>query len=199
MKELLWMQHLWRFLSNEILEKKTCDIKEGKTPNGWEKDDSKTVHKVAQKDTDARWAYKNGERYYGYKDHIKADVKSKIMLDYTVTSASVHDSNEISKLVKEEDKIVYADSAYKGKEKHSEDVEKVFCEKGYRGKPLTELQKLGNKIKSRIRARIEHIFGFMTNSMNALKIRCIGKQRADFNIGIANMVYNIYRLSTLRR
>ena len=76
-------------------------IKEGKTPDGWEKDDSKTVHKVAQKDTDARWAYKNGERYYGYKDHIKADVKSKIILDYTVTSASVHDSNEISKLVKE--------------------------------------------------------------------------------------------------
>jgi len=38
-----------------------------------------------------------------------------------------------------------------------ESVEKVFCEKGYRGKPLTELQKLGNKIKSSIRCRIEHI------------------------------------------
>lgn len=175
------------------------DIKDGKTPEGWGKDDPKTLHKVAQKDIDARWTSKNGERYYGYKNHVKADVKSKVILDYTVTSASVHDSNEISKLVKEEDRIVYADSAYKGKEKDiSEDVEKVFCEKGYRGKPLTELQKLGNKIKSRIRARIEHIFGFMTNSMNAFKIRCIGKKRADFNVGLANMVYNMCRLSILR-
>lgn len=90
-------------------------------------------------------------------------------------------------------------SIYKGKERHSEDVEKMFCEKGYRGKPVTELQKLGNKIKSRIRCRIAHIFGFMTNAKNALKIRCIGKQKADFNIGIANMVYNMCRLSTLKR
>ena len=134
------------------------DIKNGKTPKGWDEKDDNTKHKVAQKDVDARWTIKNGVKYYGYKDHVKADTKSKIILDYTVTSASVHDSNEIPKLVKEGDKIVYADSAYKGKEKDiCESVEKVFCEKGYRGKPLTELQKLGNKIKSSIRCRIEHI------------------------------------------
>ena len=40
---------------------------------------------------------KNDVRYYGYKDHVKADAKSKIILDYTVISASVHDSNEIPK------------------------------------------------------------------------------------------------------
>ena len=147
------------------------DIKNGKTPEGWDEKDDKTKHKVAQKDVDARWTIKNGVRYYGYKDHVKADAKSKIILDYTVISASVHDSNEISKLVKDGDKVVYADSAYKGKEKDiCESVEKVFCEKGYRGKPLTELQKLGNKIKSSIRCRIEHIFGFMTNSMNGQHI-----------------------------
>ena len=108
----------------------------------------------------------------GYKDHVKAGAKSKIILDYTVTSASVHDSNEIPKLVKDGDKIVYADSAYKGKEKDiCESIEKVFCEKGYRGKPLTELQKLGNKIKSSIRCRIEHISHWRTRWMDSILAR----------------------------
>ena len=40
-------------------------------------------------------------------------------------------------------------------------------EKGYRNKPLTEQQKAKNKEKSKVRARVEHVFGFIENSMQA--------------------------------
>ena len=184
---------------NSHAENKT--IKNGSIPEGWKnKEDKKIVHKVSQKDTDARWTKKRNETHYGYKNHVKADVGSKLIKEYSVTPASVHDSVEFPKLVKSSDKIVYADAGYVGKEDElPQDVEAVICEKGYRNRPLTDLQKLANKIKSSIRSRIEHIFGFMTNSMHGLFLRCIGKVRADFNIGLTNLVYNMCRMETLQR
>ena len=136
--------------------------------------------------------------YYGYKDHVKADLKSKIVTDYTVTAASVHDSTEFVNLLEKDDKVVYADSGYIGKEdEFSQEILKnvdfQICEKGYKNRPLTEEQKKRNKEKSHFRSRIEHIFGFMTGSMRGLTLRCIGKARAEFNIAITNLVYNMCR------
>lgn len=51
-----------------------------------------------------------------------------MVVDYTVTSASVHDSNELKNLVKKGDKVVYADSGYVGKEGEApSDVEMKIC------------------------------------------------------------------------
>ncbi|MBP7730776.1 MAG: transposase [Bacteroidales bacterium] len=71
-------------------------------------------------------------------------------------------------------------------------------EKGYRNKPLTEEQKASNKEKSRIRARVEHLFGFVENSMNGSFIRTIGITRAKAKIGMMNLTYNICRCTQLR-
>ena len=65
-------------------------IKNGEIPEEWEKE----PHKLSQKDTDARWTKKGDEKHYGYKDHVKVDADSKLILDYAVTPANVHDSNE---------------------------------------------------------------------------------------------------------
>ena len=81
--------------------KENESIKEGKIPEEW------SIHKYAQKDTDARWAKKGNETHYGYKDLVKADADSKIVTDYIVTSASVHDSQEFLKLIDKSDKKIY--------------------------------------------------------------------------------------------
>ena len=169
-------------------------IKNGEIPKEWEKN----THKLAQKDTDARWTKKNDETHYGYKNHVKVDADSKIITDYATTSANIHDSNEFSEFLGEADKVIYADSAYVGKEipKH---VENRICEKGYRGKPLTDEQKESNRRKSKIRCRIEHVFGFITVSMHGLTVRSIGIKRAEFNIGLTNLVYNFCRYTILKR
>lgn len=56
-------------------------------------------------------------------------------------------------------------------------VNKVH-EKRCRNKPLNEEQKKNNTEKSKTRARVEHVFGFMEQSMNGLKIKSIGIARA---------------------
>ena len=169
-------------------------IKNGETPEEWKEN----PNKMAQKDTDARWTKKGNEVHFGYKDHAKVDADSKIITDYAVTPANVHDSNAFTEMLDENDKAVYADSAYAGKEL-PEHIENRVCEKGYRGRPLTEEQKESNRIKSRTRCRIEHVFGYMTVSMHGLTVRSVGIKRAEFNIGITNLVYNICRYSILKR
>jgi IS5 family transposase len=176
-------------------------IKKGETPSEWPSNPSK----MQQKDTDARWTKKNDETHYGYKDHIKADAKSKIILDYEVTDASVHDSQPVAELLDKEDngKELYADSAYSGepikKELAKKKIKNKIHEKGYRNKPLTRQQKESNERKSKIRVRVEHVFGFMTNSMKGMYIRTIGIERARMKIGLMNLVYNVFRYVQLQR
>ena len=173
-------------------------IKSGDIPEEWKENTPKAKHKLAQKDTDARWTKKNNETHYGYKNHAKVDVDSKIITNYAVTDASVHDSQRFSNFFTEKDKVAYADSAYVGQEL-PEHVEAQICEKGYRNHQLTEEQKQNNRRKSKIRCRIEHVFGFMTGSMHGITLRTIGIKRAKFNIGLTNLIYNICRYSIISR
>lgn len=175
-------------------------IKDGEIPEDWEKPEN--VHKLAQKDTDARWTKKNNEVHYGYKNHVKCDADSKLITNYGVSDAALHDSKRCVELMEETDEVMYADRAYSGEpiaENLPEKCENQICEKGQRNHPLTKEQKENNKKESKIRCRIENIFGFMTNSMNGINIRSIGIDRAWFNIGLMNLVYNICRYEFLKR
>ncbi|MBN1952609.1 MAG: IS5 family transposase [Bacteroidales bacterium] len=176
-------------------------IKEtGTAPKEWDIQ----PHKKRQKDTDARWTMKNGTTFYGYKNHVKSDVKTKLIEEYEVTDASVHDSQTIENLLTEKDEgqHVYADSAYTGQEQElvyeKKKIVNMINEKGYRNKPLTEEQKASNKEKSKTRARVEHIFGFVENSMNGSIVRTIGIARAKAKIGMMNLTYNIFRCVQLK-
>lgn len=88
-------------------------IKKGETPDDW------SDNKKRQKYTDARWTKKNGKDYYGYKNHIQIDVKNKFIRDYDITDAAVHDSNILEDILdsKNSSADVYADSAYRSKER----------------------------------------------------------------------------------
>lgn len=173
------------------------EIKEGKTPEEWKS--NKNKHKLAHKDLEARWTKKNNDTYYGYKNHIKADTGSKLIDNYVVTAASVHDSQALEQLLDKKDigQALHADSAYASEEMEGMVSKKEMInqiqEKGYKNKPLTDEQKQNNRIKSSKRARVEHIFGFIEMSMKGTYIRSIGMGRAKVNIGITNLTYNICR------
>ncbi len=176
-------------------------VKSGQTPESWKE----KPHKLSQKDVDARWTQKNGVNYYGYKNHVKADTKTKLIVDYVVSDASVHDSQPLADLLNEKDKNqeLYADSAYTGENQEKVIIEKEMKnrvhEKGYKNKPLTKEQISSNTEKSRTRVRVEHIFGFIENSMNGSIIRTIGIVRAEAKIGMMNLVYNINRCVQLKK
>tara|TARA_B100001013_G_C24591097_1_gene434828 strand:- start:208 stop:1239 length:1032 start_codon:yes stop_codon:yes gene_type:complete len=174
-----------------------AEIKNGTVPEDWQEEGKEA--KLRQKDTDARWTKKNGQSYYGYKNHVKVDERSKIITKYVVSSAEVHDSQEIASLLDAKDagQQIYADSAYRSEEIETllerRNVKSRIHEKGYRKHPLTKKQQKANRSKSRKRVRVEHVFGFMENTMKITRLRAIGKRRIEGIVGLINLTYNICR------
>jgi len=176
-------------------------IKSGQVPEEWKTPEN--ANKLEQKDTDARWAKKGSLTFYGYKDHVKVDNKSKIITDFTVTPASVHDINEFEGLIDINDKEAWLDAGY-ASEDHVARIMAAFpgiilhiCEKGTKNNPLTEEQKESNRVKSKTRSRVEHVFGYMTRFMGGITIRTIGIARATREICGMNLAYNIKRVAFL--
>jgi IS5 family transposase len=103
----------------------------------------------------------------------------------------------------DEGQNLHADSAYTGMEQEKiitkYKMNNCVNEKGYRNKPLTEEQKSSNREKSKTRSRVEHVFGFMEQSMKGLIIRSVGITRATGIIGLINLTYNLFRYEQIIR
>lgn len=179
-------------------------IKDGNGKDLWnpeegdsERDKVFKKNKKSHKDVDARWTQKRGENHYGYKNHVKADKKTKLIEKYHTTDASVHDSKVIKPLIEKKDQgqDLYLDAGYESKEAIVMEcgMNPIICEKGHRNNPLTEEQKQNNRTKSKTRCRIEHIFGFIEGAMNGSLVRSIGIVRAKAANALTNLVYNIFR------
>lgn len=170
-----------------------ASIKKGETPSDW------SENKKSQKDVDAAWTKKRGVNRYGYKNHIKVDKGSKLISNFEVTDASVHDSQVLIELLDENDSHheLYADSAYRSnkieQELKARKIRSRIHEKGYRDKPLTEKQKTRNKKKSKTRARVEHVFGDIHQKMKRVTVRQIGLARNTAAITLMNICYNMRR------
>ena len=176
-------------------------IKRGQTPEDWEKKPAKN----RQKDKDARWTKKHGKSFYGYKNHVNADAKHKLIRRYEVSDAAVHDSQKLDGLLNKANtsRDVFADSAYRSTETEATLKARGFMSRIHvraaRSHPLSKTEAEANRKKSRVRARVEHVFGVQQTSPGGRIVRTIGIVRARAKIGLQNLVYNIRRLVTLER
>jgi len=179
-------------------------IKSGKRPASF---DQKPC-KGRQKDTDARWTIKHNKRYFGYKNHVNVDAKHKLIRRYAVSDAATHDSQAIDDLLdpNNTNKDVYGDSAYRSAAIHQDLARQGYRDrihrKGYRSRPLSKGGRSANKVKSKVRARVEHVFGRQAQfacHLGRTLMRCIGIVRAEAAIGLKNLVYNFDRYARLVR
>jgi len=174
-------------------------INEGKTPAAWENQPAK----LRQKDVDARWTQKNDINYYGYKNHVCVDVKHKLIRNWAATEASRHDSQIFEELLDEDNtcRAVWADSAYRSaailKTLQKWNMREHIQHKGDRGGPLSTRERQGNRTRSKIRSRVEHVFGAQAMRTKVLLVRTIGIVRARCKIGLRNLVYNMDRFGRL--
>lgn len=171
-------------------------LKSGEIPEEWLDEDH--PQKLMQRDTDATWTKKGNESHFGYKDNVKVDLDSKLITDYAVTTASTNDAKGAEGLFDENDNVAYGDSAYPGVVL-PEGVENQFCEKANRNHPLTEEQKERNHQKAKLRCRVEHVFSGMVQMIGGTSIRCKNNSRAEFNISMLNLLYNMRRAAYLDR
>ena len=173
-------------------------IERGEIPQDW------SPAKRAQKDLDARWTKKHGKSYFGYKAHVNADVRHKLVRTHAVTDAAVHDTNHFEDLLDPSNtsREVSADKGYVDAAREQRLTEAGWRikvqRKAQRGKPLGKRQKARNTTIARMRARVEHVFAGV-HHMGGQIIRTIGIARAEFQITTKLAVYNLKRLVSLRK
>ena len=178
-----------------------AELQARRTPAGWKQKPAK----LRQKDRDARWTKRHGRSFFGYKNHVNADAKHKLIRRYEVTDAAVHDSQKLDELLTKGNTSadVFGDSAYR-----SSAIEERLRAGGFksrihvratRKRSLSEAQANANHNRSKIRARIEHVFAAQQTALGGRIVRTIGIVRARAKIGLQNLAYNIRRLVTLER
>jgi hypothetical protein len=124
---------------------------------------------------------------------VNADAKHKLIRHYAVTDAAVHDSQELDGLLDEGNTCndVFADSAYRSAEIEAKlrasGYKSRIHRRGRRNHPRSLAQQRANHAKSRIRARIEHVFGSQQSAPGGRIVRTIGMARARAKIGLQNL------------
>ncbi len=132
----------------------------------------------------------------GYKSHISIDRKHKVIRKYAITSAEVHDSQVFEELLDENNSngSVWADSAYRSVKREAAltgvHYRSQIHRKSTRKRPLNKREQEANRKRSRVRARVEHVFAQQANRL----VRSIGQVRAGVKVDMMNLVYNMRRL-----
>lgn len=170
--------------------------------------------RAAQKDTDARWTLKfakgrpaaDGKPQidiaipsFGYKSSISICRAFGFIRKGKVTDGARFDGRMLRDVVTSDNTAsdVWADTAYRSQAnekwlKAQGRVSRIHRRKP-RGKPMADHVRRGNATKSKVRARVEHVFAQQKAKMG-LFIRTIGLHRAEAKITLANLAYNMHRL-----
>ena len=139
---------------------------------------SSTKNKEKKRDPDMHQTKKGNQWYFGMKAHIGVDSKNRLIHSVAATAANVHDSQILEDLLHGEETRVYGDSAYRGQghviKKQAPHAKDFTQHKARRNHPLTKSEKSRNKNKSRIRARVEHVFHVIKRQFGFIKVRYKG-------------------------
>lgn len=121
------------------------------------------------------------------------------MRKYSVTPASVHDSQQFCAVLDGENASdeIWADSAYRSEDLESGlkelDLKSQIHERGHRNHPLTEEQKETNRGKSKVRVKVKHVFGTWVMNLGGKLVRCIGIEQVTPQLGLKDLAYNLRR------
>src|SRR3989338_8362227 len=148
-------------------------------------------------DQDGSFSVKNGQVYYGYKDHIKADVENQLVREYQVTTASLHDG-EVN-LVRVGDPPMYRDKGYVGKPLKVEFVIDMTMKRATKSKKLNGGELKRNKMISRIRSPLERPFSVVKRVFNGARTMVKTLARVSIKEMFKLFSYNLYQLVTLKR
>lgn len=174
-RHLLEKHHLGEKLFrsiNDFLESKGCMMRGGTIVDATLiSAPSSTKNESGERDPEMRSTKKGKQWYFGMKAHIGVDAGSGYTHTVEATAANEHDVTQASKLIRDDDEVVYGDAGYRGVEKREEiRTDPARAEIDYRineraGKVnrlpeglAREVEKEREGRKSSIRSKVEHPF-----------------------------------------
>ena len=141
---------------------------------------------------------------FGYKSSVSICRTFGIIRKGKVTDAARFDGRMLRDVVTNDNTAsdAWANTAYRSRANEAWlqrqcRVSRIHRKKP-RGKPMSERTARANAAKSKVRARVEHVFARQKDQMG-LFIRTIGIKRAEAKITLANLAYNMHRLISRER
>lgn len=139
---------------------------------------SSTKNASGERDPDMHQTKKGNQWYFGMKAHIGVDSKTKVIHAVVATAANVADSTILPDLLHGDETRVWGDQAYKGQteviREHAPQALDL-TNRRYRFKNrVDEVQRAKNRVKSKVRSRVEHIFGLIKGVFGFVKVRYRG-------------------------
>lgn len=160
-----------------------------------------TKNKTGERDPEMHQTKKGNEWYFGMKVHAGVDAATGYVHSLTGTSANMHDVSETSKLIREDDHVVYGDSGYLGAPdrpeiKNDEKLSQVEFRINKRPSSLKmaddfkgmNWDKKMEHEKSAVRCKVEHPFLIVKRQMGYAKVvyKGIEKNMHRFNLLFAS-------------
>ena len=157
---------------------------------------SSTKNADRARDPEMHQTRKGQQWYFGMKLHIGVDSQTGLTHSAVVTAANVHDKHPLPSLLHGKEQRVYGDSAYASQKQllHSKAPQaKDFTNQRTRYNGIVdEVQRAKNRNKSRIRARVEHVFAVVKRLWGFSKVRYRGLQKNATRAFTALALANIY-------
>ena len=157
---------------------------------------SSTKNAEQKRDSDMHQTRKGNQWYFGMKAHIGVDSKTKLIHSVVATAANVADSTILPDLLHGEETRVWGDQAYRGQQDVIRDCApkaKDFTNRRYRHCGVVdELEKARNRTKSKVRAKVEHVFGVIKRVFGFAKVCYRGLEKNAHRLFVTCALANLY-------
>ena len=157
---------------------------------------SSTKNQERKRDPEMCQTKKGNQWYFGMKAHIGVDSKTQLIHSVMATPANTHDSQALPYLLHGKETRVWGDSAYTGQteviREHAPCAQDFTHHKGTRSHPLTETDKAQNRTKSKVRAKVEHLFRVIKCSFGFVKVRYRGLMKNAHRLFVTCALANLF-------
>lgn len=155
-----------------------------------------TKNVQGQRDPEMHQTKKGKDWHFGMKAHVGTDRRG-IVHTLTTTAANVHDSTQMGKLLHGQEREVYGDQAY-WNEAHRQDAKRAGIRYRINRRPargvLSDYHRGLNRVRSRARARCEHVFRVVKCLWGFTKVRYRGLAKNTARLFTAFALANLYLL-----
>ena len=157
---------------------------------------SSTKNATGQRDPEMHQTRKGQQWYYGMKLHIAVDSKSGLAHSAVVTAANVHDKHPLPRLLHGAEREVYGDSAYASQQaliaSKAPLAKDCTNQRVGLGGAVADLERILNRVKSRVRSKVEHVFAVVKRQFGFTKVRYRGITKNAVRAFVTLALANIY-------
>ena len=157
---------------------------------------SSTKNKDGKRDPEMHQTAKGKQWYFGMKAHIGVDSRTKLIHTVKASAANVADALGMPHLLHGKETRVWGDQAYRGQKDAIRAVAprvRDFTNQRYRwGTRVDETIKATNRRKSKIRAKVEHVFGVIKRVFGFQKVRYRGLAKNLHRLEVTAALTNLF-------